>query len=120
MAKILFTLPRAQTYTPLITLSYKFAETGPSINILTEDTPRISFVATTRRIMDAVLNSFILVFIGEMGDKTQLLSLVLVSKFKRPWTILLGVLIATIANHALAAWVGVLIGNSVPGEVLRW
>jgi putative Ca2+/H+ antiporter (TMEM165/GDT1 family) len=41
-----------------------------------------------------------------MGDKTQLLSLVLAARFRRPWPIVLGILIATVANHALAAAVG--------------
>ena len=42
-----------------------------------------------------------------MGDKTQLLLLILVTRFKKPWTILLGVLVATLANHALAAWLSI-------------
>lgn len=56
--------------------------------------------------MEAVLNSFGLVFVGEIGDKTQLLALLLVARYRRPWTILFGVFIATVLNHALASWVG--------------
>lgn len=56
--------------------------------------------------MEALINSFFLVFAGEMGDKTQLLALVLAAKYKKPWTILLGIFIATILNHGLAAWLG--------------
>ena len=56
--------------------------------------------------MEAILNSFLLVFAGEMGDKTQLLALVLAARYKKPWTILLGVFIATILNHAFASWAG--------------
>ncbi len=56
--------------------------------------------------MEALINSFFLVFAGEMGDKTQLLALVLAAKYKKPWTILLGIFIATVLNHGLAAWFG--------------
>ncbi|OYZ21254.1 MAG: hypothetical protein B7Y39_09485 [Bdellovibrio sp. 28-41-41] len=70
--------------------------------------------------MDAFLNSFLLVFAGEMGDKTQLLSLVLVTRFKKPWTILLGVLIATVLNHALASWAGAWVASLVEPRTMSW
>ncbi len=41
-----------------------------------------------------------------MGDKTQLLALMLATRFKKPWTIMAGILVATLANHGLAALVG--------------
>ena len=41
-----------------------------------------------------------------MGDKTQLLSLVLAARFRRPWPIVLGIFVATVLNHALAAAIG--------------
>ena len=56
--------------------------------------------------MEAFLVSTGLVALAEMGDKTQLLSLVLAARFRRPWPIVLGILVATVANHALAAAVG--------------
>jgi len=56
--------------------------------------------------MDTIFNSFLLVFVSEMGDKTQLLALVLMMKFRKPWAIMAGIFIATILNHALAAWGG--------------
>ena len=56
--------------------------------------------------MEAFLVSTGLVALAEMGDKTQLLSLVLAARFRRPWPIVLGILAATVANHALAAAVG--------------
>jgi len=60
------------------------------------------------------------VAIAEIGDKTQLLALVLAARFRRPAPIVLGILAATLANHALAAWVGTwLIGVVSPGA-LRW
>lgn len=56
--------------------------------------------------MEVIFNSFLLVFISEMGDKTQLLSLVLTARYKQPWLILAGVFTATLLNHAMAAWAG--------------
>jgi len=56
--------------------------------------------------MEAFLVSTGLVALAEMGDKTQLLSLVLAARFRRPWPIVLGILVATVANHALAAALG--------------
>lgn len=70
--------------------------------------------------METFLNSFLLVFIGEMGDKTQLLSLVLVARYRKPWTILFGVFIATILNHALAASAGGWVAEQIPREYLKW
>lgn len=70
--------------------------------------------------MEALINSFLLVFAGEMGDKTQLLSLVLASRFKKPWTILLGVFIATILNHGLASGFGAWLASLVEPNTMRW
>lgn len=55
-----------------------------------------------------------------MGDKTQLLALVLAVRFRKPWTILAGVFVATICNHFLAAGFGDLISVYVPQETLKW
>lgn len=70
--------------------------------------------------MEAFLNSFLLVFASEMGDKTQLLTLVLTTRFKKPWTILAGVFVATLLNHALAASLGVWISSLVSPQHLLW
>ncbi|MBX3041110.1 MAG: TMEM165/GDT1 family protein [Bdellovibrionaceae bacterium] len=70
--------------------------------------------------MEALINSFLLVFAGEMGDKTQLLALILVARYKKPWTILSAVFIATLLNHALASWVGDWLSNQSSPEALRW
>lgn len=70
--------------------------------------------------MEALLNSFGLVFISEMGDKTQLLALVLAAKFKKPVPILFGILVATILNHALASYVGSYVSSLVSPLVLKW
>lgn len=61
-----------------------------------------------------------MVFASEMGDKTQLLSLLLVTRYKKPWTILAAVLFATVLNHALAAWVGVWAATHFDPQWLRW
>ncbi len=70
--------------------------------------------------MEAILNSFLLVAATEMGDKTQLLALVLAVRFKRPWTIMAGILVATIANHLFAAWAGEAIAQFVSPQILKW
>lgn len=70
--------------------------------------------------MDAIFHSFLLVFISEMGDKTQLLALVLAARFKKPLPIMMGILVATILNHALASYVGSFITNYISEEILKW
>lgn len=70
--------------------------------------------------MEAFLVSTGIVALAEMGDKTQLLSLLLAAKFRRPVPIILGILVATVLNHAFAgaigSWVTAFFGN----DVLRW
>lgn len=61
--------------------------------------------------MEAFLVSLSTVAIAEMGDRTQLLALVLSAHYRKPWPILAGVLCATLANHALAGFVGARLGN---------
>ena len=53
------------------------------------------------------------VTVAEMGDRTQLLSLVLAARYRRPWPILAGVLCATVANHAAAGLIGSRIGHAI-------
>jgi len=55
----------------------------------------------------AIASSCTLVAVSEMGDKTQLLAFALASRFRRPWTVMAGIAVATLANHALASSVGV-------------
>jgi Ca2+/H+ antiporter, TMEM165/GDT1 family len=56
------------------------------------------------------VNSFLVsaavVAVAEIGDKTQLLALVLATKFRKPMPIILGILVATLVNHAAAAAIG--------------
>ena len=70
--------------------------------------------------MEAFLVSTAIVTLAEMGDKTQLLSLLLAARFRRPWPILLGILIATAANHAFAGAVGEWVTTLLGPSVLRW
>jgi putative Ca2+/H+ antiporter (TMEM165/GDT1 family) len=70
--------------------------------------------------MQAIWQSFFLVFVSEMGDKTQLLALVLAARFKKPWTIMAGILVATLLNHALASWVGQRLSGLVNPTYLSW
>ena len=72
------------------------------------------------RIMEAFLISTGIVALAEMGDKTQLLSLVLAARFRKPWPIVLGILVATLANHALAGALGGWIAALLGPTWLRW
>jgi putative Ca2+/H+ antiporter (TMEM165/GDT1 family) len=70
--------------------------------------------------VDAFFISTSLVALAEMGDKTQLLALLLALRFRRPWPIVAGILVATVVNHALAGALGAWV-TSVLGPVwLRW
>jgi putative Ca2+/H+ antiporter (TMEM165/GDT1 family) len=70
--------------------------------------------------LEALLFSTVIVAMAEMGDKTQLLSFVLAAKLKRPVPICLGILVATLANHFLAGYVGTWLATLVTPETLRW
>jgi Ca2+/H+ antiporter, TMEM165/GDT1 family len=61
--------------------------------------------------MESFLVSVSTVAIAEMGDRTQLLALVLAAQFRKPWPILAGILCATLANHAVAGLIGVHLGR---------
>lgn len=60
------------------------------------------------------------VALAEMGDKTQLLALLLAARFRRPWPIVAGIVAATVVNHALAGAVGAWLASAVSPAVLRW
>ncbi len=72
------------------------------------------------RSLEAFLVSTGIVALAEMGDKTQLLSLVLAARFRKPWPIVWGILVATLANHALAGAVGSWVTHVLGPDVLRW
>ena len=71
-------------------------------------------------LMEAFLSSTLAVAIAEIGDKTQLLALFLVSRYGKPYIISLGVLISTLLNHALSAWFGAWLGDKIPAEYIPW
>ena len=62
--------------------------------------------------------SFVLVALSEMGDKTQLLAFSLAARYRRPWTVMAGILVATVANHALASSVGAWLAGFVSPRLL--
>jgi len=70
--------------------------------------------------MTALLVSIGVVALAEIGDKTQLLALALAAKYRRPWPIILGIFVATLANHFLAGAVGTFIARSLGPDVMRW
>ncbi|MBU60047.1 MAG: hypothetical protein CL543_14370 [Alcanivorax sp.] len=70
--------------------------------------------------MDAFLSSTLLVALGEIGDKTQLLSLALVVRYRKPWPILAGVVVATLINHGISVWFGDWLADTIPAGWLTW
>jgi putative Ca2+/H+ antiporter (TMEM165/GDT1 family) len=78
------------------------------------------FPGTAHRMLESLLVSIGIVAIGEIGDKTQLLSLVLAARYRKPWPIVAGIAVATLANHAIAGWVGNWVRGVVPADVLKW
>jgi putative Ca2+/H+ antiporter (TMEM165/GDT1 family) len=70
--------------------------------------------------MEAFLISTGVVALAEIGDKTQLLALVLAAKYRKPLPIIFGILVATLVNHALAGAAGAWISAQVGPQVMRW
>ena len=70
--------------------------------------------------MDALFLSTGTVAVAEIGDKTQLLAFLLAARFRRPLPIVLGIFVATVANHAFAAAVGALVSELLGPGVMRW
>lgn len=70
--------------------------------------------------MQALLLSTGIVALAEIGDKTQLLSFILAARYKKPWPIVLGILVATLLNHALAAALGAWVAQAIGASALRW
>ncbi|MBL0283872.1 MAG: TMEM165/GDT1 family protein [Zoogloea sp.] len=70
--------------------------------------------------MEAFLVSTGIVALAEIGDKTQLLAFLLAAKFRKPVPIIIGILIATLANHGFAGAVGAWVTTLLGPETLRW
>ncbi len=70
--------------------------------------------------MEAFLVSAGVVALAEIGDKTQLLALVLAARYRKPVPIVFGILVSTLLNHALAGSVGAVLARLVDPHVMRW
>lgn len=70
--------------------------------------------------MEAMFTSTAVVALAEIGDKTQLLAILLATRFNRPWPIILGILVATLANHALAALLGAQAAAFLDSPIFRY
>jgi len=70
--------------------------------------------------MEIFLSSTAAVAIAEIGDKTQLLSLFLASRFKQRYAIIAGILVATLFNHSASAWLGIWLLDLLPPGMAPW
>ena len=70
--------------------------------------------------MKALFSSTFSVFIAEIGDKTQLLTLFLAARFAQKNAIIAGIFAATLLNHAVSAWLGVWLAGYVSHETIKW
>jgi putative Ca2+/H+ antiporter (TMEM165/GDT1 family) len=70
--------------------------------------------------MEAFLISTGLVAIAEIGDKTNILAMILATRYRQPVPVILGILVATLANHALAASVGAIVAAWLGPQAMRW
>ena len=70
--------------------------------------------------MEALLVSIGIVALAEIGDKTQLLTLVLAARYARPWPIVTGIFVATLFNHAIAGAVGAWLTQAIGPQAMRW
>ena len=57
---------------------------------------------------------------AEIGDKTMLLAVFLAARFRKPWTIILGIFVATFLNHVIAGALGATLANFISADLLRW
>src|SRR3546814_6029070 len=69
--------------------------------------------------MDVLFASALVVALAEIGDKTMLLAVALAARFRKPWPIIAGILLATLANHAVAAWAGTMVAGLLDGTAFR-
>lgn len=95
----------------------QFGSSGPKWGLATI---KMAGLARLETPLEAFLVSTGIVALAEMGDKTQLLALILAARFRKPWPIVLGILTATIANHALAGAAGAWVTTVLGPDVLRW
>ncbi len=79
-----------------------------------------NFCLTPEFQMEIFFTSAVLVAIAEIGDKTMLLAILLATRFKQPLPIIAGIFVATIANHALAAWAGSALAGFFGSDAFRY
>lgn len=70
--------------------------------------------------MEALLISIGIVALAEIGDKTQLLTLILAARYKKPWPIVAGIFVATLVNHGIAGAVGAWLTMAIGADAMRW
>ena len=70
--------------------------------------------------LEAFLVSTGVVAMAEMGDKTQLLALLLAARYRSALPVVSGIFVATLANHTLAAWLGAGIAEAAGRDTMRW
>jgi putative Ca2+/H+ antiporter (TMEM165/GDT1 family) len=70
--------------------------------------------------LEAFLVSTGIVALAEIGDKTQLLTLLLASRYRKPWPIVSGIFLATLVNHGIAGAVGAWVAREVGDDAMRW
>lgn len=70
--------------------------------------------------MDAFITSTLTVALAEIGDKTQLLSLFLATRFRNKWAIIAGILVATLFNHGVSAWLGDWVAQYLQSQIGQW
>lgn len=70
--------------------------------------------------MESFFIPTLIVALAEIGDKTQLLALLLAARYRRPWPIIWGIVIATLANHAAAGALGNWVGQALSPTTLAW
>lgn len=70
--------------------------------------------------MEIFFTSTLLVAVAEIGDKTMLLAILLATRFKQPLPIIAGIFVATLANHALAAWAGSALAGFFASDAFRF
>jgi len=70
--------------------------------------------------MEALLVSIGVVALAEIGDKTQLLTLVLAARYRKPWPIVAGIFVATLVNHGIAGAIGAWLTRTIGPDAMRW
>lgn len=80
----------------------------------------VTIPTSLETILSVLAISITTVALAEIGDKTQLLSLLLASRYRKPIPIIVAIFLATIVNHALAAYLGVMVADYISPEALTW